>query len=156
MIGVLENPNNSFVKNCFISGGVSGEKLAADVIAEVGSNSTYIAKTEQALVESTVIAAKAEGEISAAVIAKADKGTFSDNDNAKILSNVYYSSYQNESIFGTQELNSYQCSGYMAFDLSAMRCVLGGTEKSFITLDGENTVLGESDIIIAAGNGNYK
>ena len=156
MIGVLENPNNSFVKNCFISGGVSGEKLAAGVIAEVGSNSTYIAKTEQALVESTVIAAKAEGEISAAVIAKADKGTFSDNDNAKILSNVYYSSYQNESIFGTQELNSYQCSGYMAFDLSAMRCVLGGTEKSFITLDGENTVLGESDIIIAAGNGNYK
>ena len=44
----------------------------------------------------------------------------------------------------------------MAVDLSAMRCVLGGTEKSFITLDGENTVLGESDIIIAAGNGNYK
>ena len=72
------------------------------------------------------------------------------------MSNVYYSSYQNESIFGTQELNSYQNKGFTAIDLSAMSCVLGGTEKSFIMLDGESTVLDENDIIIAAGNGTYK
>lgn len=156
LIGVLENPNNSFVKNSFVGGSVAGEKLAAGLIAEVRSNSAYNAKSEQSFVESTVIAAKAEGESSAAVIAKADKDIFSVDANAQILSDVYYSSYQNESIFGTQELNSYQNKGFTAIDLSAMSCVLGGTEKSFITLDGESTVLGENDIIIAAGNGTYK
>lgn len=158
MIGVLNNPLGTSIKDSFIGGSVKGEKLSAGIIAEVGKNPAFLAKADKALVEKTVVAAKAEGENSAAVIAKADKDTFSDSEkaNVKILSEVYYSSYQNESIFGTQELNSYQKSGFTAVDLSAMSCVLGGTEKSFITLNGENTVLDENDITLAAGNGDYK
>ncbi len=158
LIGILTDPLGSAVKNCFAGGSVKGEKLGAGVIAEVGTNPSYLSKAEKALVENTVAAAKAEGEISAAIIAKADKETFSDGEKSgvEILSNVYYSSYQNDSVFGTQELNSYQNSGFTAVDLSAMKCVLGGTEKSFITLDGEKTVLGDSDIIMAAGEGTYK
>lgn len=158
MIGNLNNPLGTSVKDCFVSGSVKGEKLGAGVIAEIGRNPAFIAKTDKTLIKNTVVAAKAEAENSAAVIAKADKDTFSDSDKAssKILSEVYYSSYQNESVFGTQELNSYQKSGFTAVDLSSMSCTLGGTEKSFITLNGENTVLGDADIKLSAGNGTYK
>lgn len=158
MIGILSDPLGSSVRNCFVGGTVKGEKLGAGIIAEVGTNPSYISKIDKALVENTVAAAKVEGEIFAAVIAKADKDTFPDGEKSsiEILSKVYYSSYQNESVFGTQELNSYQNSGFTAVDLSAMKCVLGGMEKSFITLDGEKTVLGDNDIITAAGEGTYK
>lgn len=158
VIGSLETPTGTSVSNCFVSGSVNGENLAAGVIAEVGSDSGYLAKVSTPLISDTVVTAKADAEISAAVIAKADKETFSDNDKNKtdIFSNVYYSSYTNESVFGTQELNSYQNTSFAATDLSAVKCVIGGTEKSFITLDGERTVLGDSDIVLAAGTGTYK
>ncbi len=158
LIGQLENSNNFNVKNSFISGSVKGEKLSAGVIAEISDSSVATAKADKSLVEKTVITAKAEGEVSAAVIANADKNALVANeaDGATILSEVYYSSYQNESVFGTQELNSYQNTGLTAIDLSNMKCVLGGTEKSYVTLSGEKTILGDADIITVAGNGTYK
>lgn len=157
LIGSLENSENSSVKNSFIGGSVKGEKLAAGVIAEMRANGSASDKTA-ALVEKTVVAAKAVGDTAAAVIAKVDYTALSESDmeKAQLVSDVYYSSYQNESIFGTEEFNSYQKSGFTAVDLSAMKCVLGGTEKSFVTLNGENTVLGENDIIVTAESGTYK
>ena len=158
VIGQLSDPLNSYIKDCFVSGNINAEKLSAGVIAEVGNNSSFLSKASNPLVENTVIAAKANGGISAAVITKADNETFPENGKAQvnILSNVYYSSYQNENIFGTHELNSYQKNGFTAVDLSTMSCVLGGTEKSYITLNGEKTILGEEDIIISSGTGTYK
>lgn len=158
IIGVLENPVGTSISNCFVGGTVDGENAAAGVIAEVGSNADYLAKAEKALISDTVVTAKATGEISAAVIGKADKNTFADKENIKtdIFSGVYYSSYQNESVFGTQELNSFQNNAFSATDLSNMKCLIGGSEKSYITLDGEKTILAEDSIRLAAGNGTYK
>lgn len=155
LIGLLENSNNTSIKNSFVGGTVTGEQLAAGVIGEIGANCT-VSKSGDPLVEKTVVVAKAVAENSASVIAKADQTLLNDTVKATILSDVYYSSYQNESIFGTQELNSYQNEGFTATDLSTMKCVLGGTEKSFVTLSGENTVIGENDIVTAVGNGTYK
>ncbi len=158
IIGVLENPTGTSISSCFVGGTVDGESVAAGVIAEVGSNAEYLAKVERALIGDTVVAAKATGEMSAAVIGKADKNTFADKENIKtdIFSGVYYSSYQNESIFGTQEINSFQNNAFSATDLSNMKCLIGGAEKSYITLDGEKTILAEDCIRLAAGNGTYK
>lgn len=158
VIGVLENPIGTSIANCFVGGAVDGENVAAGVIAEVGSNADYLANAEKALVTDTVVTAKATGEISAAVIGKADKNTFADKENIKteVFSGVYYSSYQNESVFGTQELNSFQNTAFSATDLSNMKCLVGGAEKSYITLDGEKTILAEDGIKLPAGNGSYK
>lgn len=158
IIGKLETPLGSAVRNSFVGGSVIGDKIGAGVIAEVGSEPGYVAKADKPLIENTIVAAKAQGENSAAVIAKADMETFSDDVGlkTKVLSNVYYSSYQNESVFGTQELNSYQNTGFTAVDLSTMSCVIGGTEKSYITLNGEKTALDDNDIIIPNGEGTYR
>lgn len=155
IIGKLDDPVGTSVSGCYVSGTVKAEKLAAGAIAEVGSG---LAKLEKPLISETVISAKAQAETSAAVIAQADISELSDSRTAKteIISDVYYSSYQNDSVFGTQELNSFQNLKFTAVDLSAMKCVIDSTEKSFITLDGEKTVIADEDIVLSAGNGTYK
>lgn len=152
-IGSMSDSANSALSNGIICGTVKGNKAAAGVIAEVKANEARNAKSEQSLISETVVAATAEAETSAAVIGNANEQSFADD--ANVISNVYYSSYQNEDVFGNRELNSIG-SINSAVDLSAVTCLVDGTEKSFITLDGEATVLSEDDIILAGGNGSYK
>lgn len=158
VIGSLDTPIESSINECIVSGSVKGEALASGVVAKIGSESGYAAKATKPLISNTVITAKSDAKISTAVIAEVDKDTFSDSDDVKtdIFSNVYYSSYINENVFGTLEINSYQNTKYAATDLNAVKCVIDGTEKSFITLDGEKTVIGENDIVLNAGKGTYK
>ena len=158
IIGSLKDPLNASINNVYVSGVVNGKKIAAGAVATVGNNPNYLSKADKSLIKNTVITAKAEGETAAAVIAKVDVDTFKDTDNLKIdiFENVYYSSYQNESVFGTQEINSYQNTKFNAIDISNMKSTVGGIEKSFVTLNGDKTPLSEDQIILGAGNGTYK
>lgn len=151
-VGSVSDSNNCVLSNGMISGSVTANERAAGVIAEVKANGSRSSKAEAPLISDTVVAATAKGASSAAVIGIADKQTFLDTE---IISNVYYSSYQNDDVFGDRELNGLSGDNSV-IDLCAVKCVVDGSEKSFITLDGEMTVLGDNDLVLAAGNGTYK
>ncbi len=150
-VGSVSDSSDCVLSNGMISGYVAANETAAGVIAEVKANGGRSSKAAP-LISDTVVAATANGASSAAVIGIVDKQTFL---NTEIISNVYYSSYQNDDIFGDRELNGLGGDN-SAIDLCAVKCVVDGSEKSFITLDGEMTVLGDNDLVLAAGNGTYK
>lgn len=156
VVGILGDSLNSEISDGIVAGTVNGQDYAAGVIAEAEFAESYTAKAKSSLISDTVVAAIANGSSSAAIIGKADKQTLTDGEGScDLFTNVYYSSYQNEDVFGVRELNSIGGIN-SATDLSNIKCVIDGSEKSFITLDGETTVLGDSDLVLVAGNGSYK
>lgn len=156
VVGIAENPMNISIAECIASGLVNGEEIAAGIIAKVQDDENYSAKASAAMISDTITSVEATGEINAAVIGAVSSKTFNENVNTDVLNNVYYSSLLNKNVFGVNEINSYQSVHYSAVDLSDLKCKLDGTEKSYITLNGERTVLNDDAIIIKAGEGSYK
>lgn len=156
IVGFAESPSDIGLDNCFAGGSIETEKVAAGIVAKVQDDENYSVKASDAMISDTISSIETSGGMTAAIIGEANSKTFGENVNFDVLKNVYYSSCLNRSVFGASELNSYQSTHYRAVDLSDLKCVLGGTEKSYITLNGEKTVLNDDAIIIKAGEGGYK
>ena len=158
VIGLLSDPSGVSVSACLVSGSLNAEKIAAGIIGEVGANSGFISKIEKPLISDTVSTAFTDADTVAAVIGKADKETFPDNNGIKsdVFKNVYYSSYINENVFGTRELNSFQNSKFTATNLNELKFKADGSESNSIVFNGENITIGEDSFVLKAGKGNFK
>ena len=158
--GRIENPLEFAVQNCLVSGTVDGTKNAAGVIGEIAADSgAKLSKLEAPLVSDTVITAIIYAENRGVVIGAADTSVVPDADNSEtdVFDKVYYSSYQNAfGAFGTEEMNAYQTDEYAVTDLSNIKYISNGTEKSSIPLGTGYLVLGNDSIKLNGADGTFK
>lgn len=162
LVGEVNDALYFGIDTATIGGNVSGQELASGVIARVNGEDEAKAfdKLNRSLVRDAVVTAKvADASVRAVVVTDVSEKLAVDSENAQadIFDNVYYSSYQNSlGAFGDESFNAYQSDEYEITDLSDIAYSADGVVYPSIKLGAEPTVLSDDSIILNGATGNFK
>ncbi|MBQ7044234.1 MAG: hypothetical protein IJN78_06465 [Clostridia bacterium] len=162
LVGEVNDAMYFGIDTAAIGGNAIGEELASGIIARVKGEDEAKAfdKLTRSLIRETVVTAKVSG-VSVRAVAIADVSeklaVDSENTQAVVFDNVYYSSYQNAlGAFGAESFNAYQNGEYEITDLSDIAYSADGVIYPSIKLGAEPTVLSDNSIILNGADGTFK
>ncbi len=162
VIGCAENLLKLSISGCAVGGTVEGTEIAAGIVGKIISDSTNssVDKAQSSIISDTVVSAViSEADCCGVIIAEVSDKVIcdSENRNVNVFSDIYYSSYRNSmGLFGNDKIESYQNAEYTATDLSDIRYVADGEEKTAVEMTAEPVVLTEASIKLNGVKGSYK